>query len=98
LVVIENWRKVGLSYKEGKMELPSQPPCPAESYDGSPAADALLLLYRCREECALLHGCGREHCVIARRWPSPWRAAPSNVGWRLFGFIALAFAGPPGAL
>lgn len=71
----------------------SRSSCPAELHDARPATDALLLLYRRRDECAALHGCGDRACAIAREWPAQ-DAAANPSGWLLFAFIALAFAGP----
>jgi hypothetical protein len=66
-------------------------------HDPRAATDALLLLYRRQEECALVHGCRRETCVIQHKWPGKAIARDDAAGWRLLAFIALAFGGPPGS-
>lgn len=71
----------------------SHAPCPAEVHGRRAARDALGLLYRRREECALVHGCRREACAVGEEWPAR-READEPGAWRLFAFIALAFAGP----
>jgi hypothetical protein len=70
-------------------------PCPAELHGSDAARYGLGLLYRRREECALIHACRRETCAIAGPWPER-REAEQDAAWRLFAFIALAHAGPRG--
>lgn len=72
--------------------------CPAEMHGARPATDALLLLYRRKEECALLHACARDTCPLGQEWPRRWIAAEDTGGWHLFRFIAVAFAGPRDSL